>query len=126
MRVQRKVFDCGQIVIHHATMFAYAAGIISVALLFLTLLTIDALRLPLQDTFQDKVRRVADGTFTLYLFHYPLLLVAAYADLFRYHSNLRNLVVVTAIVTFCVVLAGTLDALKRQMRRWLRAYIPAP
>jgi peptidoglycan/LPS O-acetylase OafA/YrhL len=110
--------------IHRATMFAYAAGLVSAVVLFLALLAIDGASFSPKPFLKDKVRRVADGTFILYLFHYPLLLLVAYARLFRYQHNSRNVAVVTGVVLFCVLLAAPLDTLKLQMRRWLRAVIP--
>lgn len=111
--------------VRRATMYAYAAGLVSAGLLMLALLAVDAASFSPRPRLKGRVRRIADGTFILYLFHYPLLLLAAYAGLFRYQRNLRNLAILTAIVLFCVVLATPLDSLKLQMRRWLRAVIPA-
>ena len=105
-------------------MFAYASGFVSAVLLLLALLAIEAVRLPISNLLASRIRRIADGTFILYLFHYPLLLLAAYMGLFRYQHNLTNLTVVIAIVILCVVFAGPLDALKRLMRHWLRISVP--
>jgi len=109
---------------HRASMFAYASGFVSAVLLLLALLAIEAVRLPISNLLASRIRRIADGTFILYLFHYPLLLLAAYMGLFRYQHNLTNLTVVIAIVILCVVFAGPLDALKRLMRHWLRISVP--
>lgn len=111
--------------IHRATMFAYAAGLVSAVVIFLALLIIDAAPFLPVPQVKNIVRRVADGTFILYLFHYPLLLLAAYAGFFRYKQNVRNLAIVMAVVLLCVALATPLDNLKLRMRRWLRAVIPA-
>lgn len=108
-----------------ATMYAYAAGLVSAAILMLALLAFDAVAFSPDSRLKKRVRRIADGTFILYLFHFPLLLLAAYAGFFRYQHNLRNLAILAVIVLFCVILAAPLDSLKLQMRRWLRSIIPA-
>lgn len=110
--------------VRRATMYAYAAGLCSAVILLLALLAIDAASFSPRPFLKEKVRRIADGTFILYLFHYPLLLLAAYAGFFRYQHRLRNLAILTAIVLLCVGLAAPLDRLKLQMRRWLRTVVP--
>lgn len=112
------------ITIDRATMFAYAAGLVSAAVLLLALLAIDGTSFSPKPVLKNKVRRVADGTFIIYLFHYPLLLLAAYAGLFRFQHHFRNVGIITGVVLLCVLLAGPLDNLKLQMRRWLRAVVP--
>lgn len=110
--------------IHRATMTAYAAGLVSAAILLLALLAIKLVPFSVQPLLKNNIRRIADGTFILYLFHYPLLLLAAYAGLFRYQHNFRNVTIVIAIACFCVVLAAPLDRLKLAMRRRLRSVVP--
>lgn len=109
----------------HATVLAYAAGLISAVLLLLALLAVDGCRLSLSPRAKSTVRWIAEGTFAIYLFHYPLLYVCAYARLFRHGDTIRNLTVVLAVVIVCILSAKPLDVLKLKMRQWLRAAFPA-
>lgn len=108
-----------------ATMFAVGTGVSSTIILFLLLLAIEPINIATKARWAKSVRRIADGTFVIYLIHYPILVFAASAKLLRYGQSVRNFFVVTVIVLSLVVLAGPLDALKRQMRRWFRVVIPA-
>jgi peptidoglycan/LPS O-acetylase OafA/YrhL len=110
--------------IHRATMFAYAAGVVGALLLFLSLLAVDLIPVPRNEAWMQNVRRIADGTFAIYLFHFPVMLLLSYAGFFHDGSNLKNLAVLTAMVCALIALAAPLDALKRRMRRSLRAAAP--
>jgi peptidoglycan/LPS O-acetylase OafA/YrhL len=109
---------------YRATMFAIATGSISAIILFLGLLAVEPLQIDRNNIWAKWVRRIADGTFTIYLLHYPMLLLANYAGLFRYAHPLRNALVVTTIVILLIVLSSPLDSLKSRMRHWLRATLP--
>jgi len=110
--------------VRRATMFAVGTGVMSAIILFLVLLAVEPIQIATRTRWAKAVRRIADGTFVIYLIHYPILVFATYAKLLRYDQAARNFLVVTLIVLFLVALAGPLDALKRQMRRWLRAVVP--
>ncbi len=106
--------------IHRATMFAYAAGVVGALLLFLSLLAVDLIPIPRNAAGMQNVRRIADGTFAIYLFHFPVMLLLSYSGFFHDGSDLRNIAVLVAMVCALIVLATPLDALKRRMRRSLR------
>jgi peptidoglycan/LPS O-acetylase OafA/YrhL len=111
--------------IHRASMFAYAAAIVGAMLLFLGLLAVELIPVPENPVWKQSIRRIADGTFVIYLFHYPVMLLLAYAGFFHDGHDLGNVAVLAAMVFALIVLAGPLDALKRQMRRWLHTTVPA-
>jgi peptidoglycan/LPS O-acetylase OafA/YrhL len=111
--------------IHRATMFAYGAGIVGATLLFLTLLAVDLIPLPRNAAWKQSIRRIADGTFVIYLFHYPILLLFTYAGFIHYGHNLENIAVLTAMVCALIALAIPVDALKRHMRSRLHAVVPS-
>jgi peptidoglycan/LPS O-acetylase OafA/YrhL len=110
--------------IHRATMFAYAAGIVGALLLFLSLLAVELISVSRKKVWKQNIRRIADGTFVVYLFHYPVMLLLAYAGFFHYGHNFGNIAVIAVMICMLIVLARPLDALKRQMRRGLRAALP--
>jgi peptidoglycan/LPS O-acetylase OafA/YrhL len=110
--------------VHRATMFAYAAGIVGAMLLFLSLLAVELIPIPTNAAWKQSIRRIADGTFVIYLFHYPVMLLLAYAGFFRSGHYFGSLAVLVAMVCALIVLAGPLDVLKRGMRRWLRTSVP--
>ncbi len=56
-------------------MFAYAAGIVGAMLLFLGLLAVELIPVPENAVWKQNIRRIADGTFVIYLFHYPVMLL---------------------------------------------------
>jgi peptidoglycan/LPS O-acetylase OafA/YrhL len=110
--------------VRRATTFAYSAGIVGALLLFLSLLAVELIPASKNTTWKQTIRRIADGTFAIYLFHYPIMLLLAYTGCFHKEHFLRNIAVLGGMVCALVVLAGPLDALKRQMRRGLRTAIP--
>jgi len=109
-----------------ATMVAQAAGLVSGILLLLVLLAIEKISWKIPQCVKESIRRVADGTFVLYLFHYPLLYVCSYAKLFRPGHEFQNISAMSGIVLLCVAAAGPLDALKSSMRSWLNARMRTP
>jgi peptidoglycan/LPS O-acetylase OafA/YrhL len=109
--------------IHRATMFAYAAGIVGAMLLFLSLLAVELIPVPRNVAWKQSIRRIADGTFVIYLFHYPVMLLLAYAGLFHDGRDLGNITVLAVMVCSLIVLSGPIDALKRRMRRSLRSAV---
>jgi peptidoglycan/LPS O-acetylase OafA/YrhL len=111
--------------IHRATMFAYAAGIVGAILLFLGLLAVELIPVPRHAAWKQSIRRIANGTFVIYLFHYPVMLLLAYAGFFHGGHNFATIAVLAAMVCALIVLAVPLDALKRKMRRSLHTTIPA-
>ena len=111
--------------IHRATMFAYGAGVVGGFLLFLTLLSVDLIQVPRNAGWRQNIRRIADGTFVIYLFHFPVMLLLSYAGFFHDGSNLKKIAVLTIMICALIVLAAPFDALKRRMRRSLRVGAPS-
>jgi peptidoglycan/LPS O-acetylase OafA/YrhL len=102
--------------INRATMFAYAVGIVGAILLFLSLFAVELIPVPRNAAWKQEIRRIANGTFVIYLFHYPVLLLFAYAGFFHDGRGLWNIAVLVAMVCGLIVLASPLDALKRRLR----------
>ncbi|WP_419804137.1 acyltransferase family protein [Terriglobus sp.] len=108
-----------------ATMLAYASGLVSWTAMLLGLCVSDHVRLSKQARWARPVRRMAEGTFALYLFHYPLLCLIVPANGQPLRTGWATLLAVTAIVMFCVLLSTPIDAFKTWMRRRLTAQFAA-
>ncbi len=97
-----------------ASMFEYSTGLLSFATLLLLLCSTDLLRLPKHTPAVSTVRFVAESTFTLYLFHFPMLMFAGALHL--YSTSLDKVLVMAAIVVFCIAASVPIGRFKR----WLR------
>ncbi len=103
-----------------ATLSEYAAAAISLPALFLLLCASDLVHLPRRTFAARAVRQVAEGTFTLYLFHYPMLVFARALRLYRPDRTGDKLLLLGAITLLCVGAAVPIAGLKR----WLRDRMP--
>ncbi|GAA3769885.1 acyltransferase family protein [Terriglobus aquaticus] len=104
-----------------ATMLAYSSGLVSWMLMLLGLCLSDRIRLSKRAPWARPVRRIAEGTFTLYLFHYPLLCLVPPTLGHVLRSGWSTTLLVLSIVALCVALSQPIDALKNRMRRSLTA-----
>lgn len=102
-----------------ATMLAYAAGIASWLTMLLGLCASQWTQLSGQAPWVRPVRRLAEGTFTLYLFHYPLLCLAIALRRRVLTSASATLGTMLIIVAVCVAASAPIDALKNSMRKSL-------
>ncbi len=103
-----------------ASMFAVAVGIYCAVLLFFLLLAVDGVTIARGSWWTRQVRRVADGTFAIYLMHYPFLVLVYFLGWFRFGHMVANSLVVAGIVVVLIAAAVPIDGLKRWMRRRLR------
>ena len=103
-----------------------AVGVISGVLMFLGLLLSDWVNIPREHWLMLRVRRIADGTFSIYLLHYPLFALAIVSGTFSRDVPGRNIAVAAGICAFLIWASKPMDDLKKVMRRRLRsAFIPA-
>lgn len=103
-----------------ALMSAYASGLGAWAAMLLGLIGSDRVQLQKNAPWARPVRRLAEGTFTLYLFHFPLLcLIVPLHHGQLLHRGSTTLLVDVAIVLACVAAAVPVDRLKSWMRRRL-------
>ncbi len=107
-----------------ASMFALATGIFASAFMLLLMLLSDLIRLAPGNLWVRRFRHVADGTFAIYLMHYPLMVLASALNLYNPRTPARTVVVTVAIVLLLILAAGPLDLLKTSMRTHLRRLIP--
>ena len=106
-----------------ASMFAVAVGIYCAVLLFFLLLAVDGVAIARGSRWTRQVRRVADGTFAIYLMHYPFLVLVYFLGWFRFGHIVANSLVVAGIVVVLIAAAVPIDGLKRWMRIRLRQEI---
>jgi peptidoglycan/LPS O-acetylase OafA/YrhL len=102
-----------------ATMQAIANGTLAAAAMFLLLLLSDWVPLARSHPFARSFRRLADGTFTIYLMHYPLMMLARALNLLRPNDPILNTITVTCIVLLLIAVASPLDAFKSILRKTL-------
>ena len=104
-----------------ASLSFYLAGVLtSIALLWM-LITIDRFFPKIPLGIATRLRRVAEGTFVLYLFHLPLLILVSSL----LHGPPRfPIASATGIVVLCILAASYIDRLKLSMRTWLRVIFP--
>jgi peptidoglycan/LPS O-acetylase OafA/YrhL len=102
-----------------ATMLAVANGTLAAAGMFLLLLLSDLVPLTGKPPFVRRFRRLADGTFAIYLMHYPLMMLARAVGLLRPNAPALDTMTVSAIVLVLIAVAAPLDRFKSQLRRIL-------
>ena len=102
-----------------ATMLAVANGSLAAVAMFLLLLFSDQIVLSRNHPYARYFRRLADGTFAIYLMHYPLMMLARSLNLLRPSAPLLDAFTITAIVLLLIAVASSLDAFKSILRRVL-------
>jgi peptidoglycan/LPS O-acetylase OafA/YrhL len=103
-----------------ATMLAIANGTLASIAMFLLLLLSDWAPVSRRPHFAVRFRRLADGTFAIYLMHYPLMMLARALNLLRPDAPVLDTVTVTSIVLLLIALSGPLDGFKSVLRHVLR------
>lgn len=107
-----------------ATLLAAGTGVLAAGFLLSLLLLADLLPVSsLDNMWLRGFRRVADGTFALYLMHYPLMAFAAAAGLLRPDHLWRNLATASVLGVLLIGIAGPLDGFKLKIRWVLRTVI---
>jgi len=107
-----------------ANMAAVAVGVVSTPLLFTLLLAMDFIHISRTNRWAKRFRRVADGTFAIYLLHDPFLILLTYLGLLRAGHWFSNPLVVAAMCVVMIAAAFPMDHLKRAIRRWLGSRAP--
>lgn len=107
-----------------ATLMAIATGSFAAVVLLMLLLVSDLIKISRTNPWTRKFRRVADGTFAIYLMHYPLMVLAACFGLYHPGALGRNLGITAAVCILLILAANPLDALKERIRKILRTTFP--
>lgn len=106
--------------VRRATMQVFGVGIASAVVLFALLLLSDWIVVPAKHPAVRFFRRLADGTFTIYLMHYPLLAIVGSLGWFHPTAYARTAAIALAIGILLVLSARPTDLLKNWMRQTLR------
>jgi peptidoglycan/LPS O-acetylase OafA/YrhL len=102
-----------------ATMFAVATGVVFSLFLFVILLGVDNIDISPSSRWAKPLRNVANGTFSIYLFHYPFLMLLLFLGLLRTSHPGMNILVAAGMCVILIVIAIPMDGLKRLMRQSL-------
>jgi peptidoglycan/LPS O-acetylase OafA/YrhL len=102
----------------------YVVGIPVAVALLLLLLTLERVSLARTSSVVRITRSIADGTFSLYLLHLPLLvLVAAYIP-YDHSRSWQKLTILAVVVVLCILAELRINQLKNWMRK-IAAISPA-
>ncbi len=105
--------------LQRASFHAYVVGVPTGLLVLWLLLLVERVKLHREHPAGRVVRLIADGTFALYLFHLPLLmLIVAFVPYDR-ASSAQKICVLAVVIVLSVLIERPLDWLKRLLRRWL-------
>jgi peptidoglycan/LPS O-acetylase OafA/YrhL len=109
--------------LQRASFHAYVIGIPAGMMMLWLLLLSDRVKLRKEYAGERIVRRVADGTFSLYLFHIPLLmLIAAYIP-YDHASSAQKIAVLAFVLVVSVLIEIPLNHLKRLLRTKLSLWM---
>jgi peptidoglycan/LPS O-acetylase OafA/YrhL len=101
---------------HRATLDLALDAFLCAPLMLALLLASQGVHLPRATRSARTVRFIADGTFAIYLMHYPLLLLASSFGLLRPHQDARNLLVAAAICLLLIAIAAPLERFRAFLR----------
>jgi len=104
-----------------ATMFAVGTGMLSFVALAPLLFVMDFFYILPSNLWRRWARWIANGTFSIYLMHYPFLVLLTSIGMLRQGHYLSNALIVIAMCLILIAVAVPMDRLKVAMRRWLRS-----
>jgi peptidoglycan/LPS O-acetylase OafA/YrhL len=108
------------------TLDYYSVGIPAAFLLLWSAVSMETLKGPRPSVVTRAVRLMAEGTFPLYLFHFPCLVLIAALVPYNHGSAATKIVILLLIVVVGVSLAVPTSRLKNVLRDWLRRkFMPA-
>ena len=94
----------------------YEAGIPAGIGLLMLLLFFDRVKIPMKSRSVRFMRYVADGTFPLYLFHFPMLLLLRAAVPYNHASRWQLALIFLSLIVVSVLLGGLCNRLKDVLR----------
>ena len=107
------------------TLDYYGVGIPAAFLLLWSALALEPVAAPRNSFATRAVRFMAEGTFPLYLFHFPCLVLVAACVPYDHGSVVEKSILLLLVIAFGVSLAGPTNRLKNAMRGWMRrTFIP--
>jgi peptidoglycan/LPS O-acetylase OafA/YrhL len=94
----------------------YEAGVPAGLGLLMMLLLFDRVKIPMKSRSVRFMRYVADGTFPLYLFHFPMLLLVRAAIPYNHSSRWQLALVFLGVIVTSILLGGVCNRLKDVLR----------
>ena len=107
-----------------ATLMAVGTGTLAALVMLPALLLSDMIRLAPRNRWVRRFRHLADGTFCIYLMHYPLMVLATALRLYRPGQRALNIGVSVVLCALLILLAKPLDRLKVSLRGGLLRLFP--
>jgi peptidoglycan/LPS O-acetylase OafA/YrhL len=102
-----------------ASIHFYETGSVAFMLMLFLLLSADMVSIPGKSRLANAIHFVAEGTFPLYLFHFPIL-VFIFSLTGTSNSSLGlRAVILIGVVIFAVLMGHPCNLLKVSMRAWL-------
>jgi peptidoglycan/LPS O-acetylase OafA/YrhL len=98
----------------------YRVGIPAAFLMLWLLIAVHGLRIGARSRSVRAMRILAEGTFPLYVVHFPLYVLIASVIPYNHASPLAKIAMLLAAIAFGVFLAFPTNRLKDAMRKWLR------
>ena len=112
--------------LQRASFHAYVIGVPAGLAMLWMLLLMDRAKLRKNYTGQRVIRRVADGTFSLYLFHIPLLMLIAAFVPYDHGSSTQKIAVLAVVLIASIAIDIPLTRLKELLRSTLSSWIADP
>ena len=109
--------------LQRASFHAYVIGIPAGMMMLWLLLLSDRAKLRKGYTGERIVRRVADGTFSVYLFHIPLLMLIAAFVPYDHASSTQKIAVLAFVLAVSILIEIPLNQLKRLLRSRLSLWM---
>jgi peptidoglycan/LPS O-acetylase OafA/YrhL len=107
------------------TLDYYSVGIPAGYLLLWSVTAMKSLRDPQPSLVGRSIREMAEGTFPLYLFHFPCFVLIAAVFPYNHASDLKKILILLVVLGFGVSLAKPTNQLKNLLRGWMRRqFIP--
>jgi peptidoglycan/LPS O-acetylase OafA/YrhL len=117
--IHHKPLDLGWITWYYRVGFPFAF------LLLWSLLWTDRIRLESRSKIVKFLRFMSEGTFALYLFHFPAMVLIASLISYDHGSALEKIGILIAVVAFGISLATPTNHFKNWLRDWMRRrFIP--
>lgn len=95
----------------------YVVGIPAAIAMLMVLLALEKTSLARTNSIVRVVRSIADGTFSLYLLHLPLLVLAAAYLPYDHSSSWQKLTILAVVVVLCTLAELRINRLKNWMRK---------
>ena len=115
MHVEARKLDLH--LLQRASLHFYVVGVPAAVVILIILLALERISLARTNSVVRITRSIADGTFSLYLLHLPLLVLAAAYLPYDHSSSWQKLAVLAAVVVLCILAELRINRLKNWIRK---------